>query len=140
MNQTQKDAIERLCTLYMEGYTGVDMMNHFGFTSKYREYIFYEGRISEELAEKIMANPDEPPMSRQVRMSRALDELPHFAAVFRDFEKAAVHLSGLYGVSFEALRDSRMRSSVESRARVVASRRAYVEAPLRAIGRWEDGE
>lgn len=77
-------------------------------------------------------------MSRQVRMSRALEELPHFAAVFRDFEKAALHLSGLYGVSFEALRDSRMRSSVEARARVVASRRAYVEVPLRAIGRWED--
>ena len=138
MKEVQKDAIERLCKLYMEGYTGVDMMNHFGFTSKYREYIFYEGRISEELAEKIMSNPDEPPMSRQVRMSRALEELPHFTAVFRDFEKAAAHLSGLYGVSFEALRDSRMRSSVEARERVVASRRAYVEVPLRAIGRWED--
>ena len=138
MNETQKDAIERLCTLYMEGYTGVDMMDHFGFTSNLRENIFYRGVISEELAEKIMSNPDEPPMSRQVRMSRALEELPHFTAMFRDFEKAALHLSGLYRVSFEALRDSRMRSSVESRARVVASRRAYVEAPLRAIGRWED--
>ena len=138
MNETQKDAIERLCTLYMEGYTGVDMMQYFGFTSKLRENIFYRGVISEELAEKIMSNPAEPPMSRQVRMSRALEELPHFTAVFRDFEKAAVHLSGLYGVSFEALRDSRMRSSVEARARVVASRRAYVEVALRAIGRWED--
>lgn len=138
MNETQKDAIERLCHLYMEGYTGVDMMQHFGFTSKLRERIFYEGRISEELAEQIMSNHTEPPMSRQVRMSRALEELPHFAAVFRDFEKAAAHLAGLYGVSFEALRDSRMRSSVEARERVVASRRAYVEAPLRAIGRWED--
>ena len=137
MNETQKDAIERLCHLYMEGYTGVDMMQHFGFTSKLRENIFYRGVISEELAEKIMSNPAEPPMSRQVRMSRALEELPHFTAVFRDFEKAAVHLSGLYGVSFEALRDSRMRSSVEARERVVASRRAYVEVALRAIGRWE---
>ena len=138
MNKTQKDAIERLCTLYMEGYTGVDMMNHFGFTSKLRENIFYRGVISEELAEKIMSNPAEPPMSRQVRMSRALEELPHFTSVFRDFEKAAAHLAGLYRVSFEALRDSRMRSSVEARERVVASRRAYVEVALRAIGRWED--
>ncbi len=78
MNETQKDAIERLCTLYMEGYTGVDMMQHFGFTSKLRENIFYRGVISEELAEKIMANPDEPPMSRQVRMSRALEAAAAF--------------------------------------------------------------
>lgn len=138
MNETQKDAIERLCHLYMEGYTGVDMMQHFGFTSKLRENIFYRGAISEELAEKIMSNPDEPPMSRQVRMSRALDELPHFAAVFRDFEKASTYLSELYGVNFQSLYESRARHAVEARERVVASRRAYVEVPLRAIGRWED--
>lgn len=138
MKEVQKDAIERLCHLYMEGYTGVDMMNHFGFTSKLRENIFYRGVISEELAEKIMANPAEPPMSKQVRLSRALEELPHFTMVFRDFEKASTYLSELYGVAFTALHWSRTRSSIEARERVVASRRAYVEVPLRAIGRWEE--
>lgn len=139
MNKTQKDAIERIYSLLLDGYTRPPIQQHYGITRHKTENLLFRGRITDEVAEKIMGTPGDPPMTRDVRAGRAVEELPHFTAVFGDFKKACEYLGQYYDVSSHVLGESRRPSARKMRALVNANRRARADRFLSKFG-LEEGD
>ena len=139
MNKTQKDAIERIYSLLLDGYTRPPIQKHYGIIRNHADNLLFRGRITDEVAEKILSTPGDPPMTRDVRAGRAAEELPHFAAVFGDFKKACDYLSRYYDVSAHVLAGSRMPSARSKREVTEANRRARAAVFLSKFG-LEEGD
>lgn len=108
----------------MEGYSYTALSQHFQIPYQGVYQIIHYGGISAESARKINRKPTDPPMSRTVRMSRALDELPFFTWMFKDRVKACTYLADAYNLKRDSVISSSTAHASESRKKMLDKRRA----------------
>lgn len=129
MNTTQLEALNRLFYLHLQGHSYADLARWSGIPHQTIYRMINNGAISTWHAETLVGLPDDPPVTRKMRVAKAIDELDFFEEHYGSTDKAYKRLAMEYDIEpddiFLALgpqvKADRLRALDKKRAKLAAA-------------------